>query len=275
VFSFFRVFVMSVSQTKRLTHARRVTMQVDLSGKTALVTGASRGIGRAIAMELARSGATVLIHYHKSAEQAREVELAITAMGGRAHLFRADFSEPEEIEELFQSVHQTCPNLDILVNNAGILKDQLVPAMSLLDWDRVMQLNLRGAFLATRLAVERMLPRHCGKIINIASVSAIKGGRGQANYAAAKGGLVAFTRACATELAGKGIQVNAVLPGMIVTDMSSRIRKRAGEDLLRIIPAGRFGNPDEVAHLVVFLASPQADYINGQAIAIDGGMSIA
>jgi 3-oxoacyl-[acyl-carrier protein] reductase len=249
-------------------------MQVNLSGRTALVTGASRGIGRAIAMELSGNGVTVLIHYHKSAAQAEEVKTAITNAGGRAHLFQADLSVPQEVEGLFQYVRETLPRLDILVNNAGMIRDQLVPTMSLNDWDRVMDLNLRGAFLATRLAVELMLPRHYGKIINIASVSAVKGGRGQANYAAAKGGLVAFTRACAAELAGKGIQVNAVLPGMIVTDMSSRIRKRAGEDLLRAIPAGRFGNPEEVAHLVVFLASPQADYINGQSIAVDGGMSI-
>jgi 3-oxoacyl-[acyl-carrier protein] reductase len=249
-------------------------MQVNLSGRTALVTGASRGIGRAIAMELSGNGVTVLIHYHKSAAQAEEVKTAIGNAGGRAHLFQADLSVPQEVEGLFQYVRETLPRLDILVNNAGMIRDQLVPTMSLNDWDRVMDLNLRGAFLATRLAVELMLPRHYGKIINIASVSAVKGGRGQANYAAAKGGLVAFTRACAAELAGKGIQVNAVLPGMIVTDMSSRIRKRAGEDLLRAIPAGRFGNPEEVAHLVVFLASPQADYINGQAIAVDGGMSI-
>ncbi|HBZ53782.1 MAG TPA: beta-ketoacyl-ACP reductase, partial [Syntrophobacteraceae bacterium] len=181
----------------------------------------------------------------------------------------------DEIEALFRYLGETFAGLDILVNNAGIIKDQLVPAMSLSDWDKVVNLNLRGAFLATRLAVERMLPRHAGKIINIASVSAIQGGRGQANYAAAKGGLVAFTRACAVELAPKGIQVNAVLPGMIVTDMSSRVRKRAGTELLQRIPIGRFGNPEDIAHLVVFLASPHADYLTGQAIAVDGGMSIA
>lgn len=250
-------------------------MHIDLSDKSALVTGASRGIGRAIALELARAGARVLVHYHKSTQPAEDLAAEIIASGGQAHVFRADMSVPDEIEALFRYLGETFPGLDILVNNAGIIKDQLVPAMSLSDWDKVVNLNLRGAFLATRLAVERMLPRHAGKIINIASVSAIQGGRGQANYAAAKGGLVAFTRACAVELAPKGIQVNAVLPGMIVTDMSSRVRKRAGTELLQRIPIGRFGNPEDIAHLVVFLASPHADYLTGQAIAVDGGMSIA
>jgi len=250
-------------------------MQIDLSNKTALVTGASRGIGRAIAMELAQSGAKVMIHYHKSAQPAQQLADEIAGLGGQTHLFRADLSIPDEVEALFKFVADSFSGLDILVNNAGMIKDQLVPTMSLSDWDKVVSLNLRSAFLATRLAVELMLPRHAGKIINIASVSAIQGGRGQANYAAAKGGLVSFTRACAVELAGKGIQVNAVLPGMIITDMSSRIRKRAGDQLLERIPMGRFGNPEDVAHLVVFLASPLADYLTGQSIAIDGGMSIA
>jgi 3-oxoacyl-[acyl-carrier protein] reductase len=252
-----------------------VVMHIDLSGKSALVTGASRGIGRAIALELARAGARVLIHYHKSSQLAQDLAGEITRGGGHAQVFHADLSAPNEIEALFKFVDETFSCLDILVNNAGMIKDQLVPAMSLSDWDKVMNLNLRGAFLATRLAVERMLARHTGKIVNIASVSAIQGGRGQANYAAAKGGLVAFTRACAVELAAKGIQVNAVLPGMIVTDMSSRIRKRAGAELLQRIPVGRFGTPEDIAPLVVFLASPLADYLTGQAIVVDGGMSIA
>jgi 3-oxoacyl-[acyl-carrier protein] reductase len=147
--------------------------------------------------------------------------------------------------------------------------------MELADWEQVHDINLKGAFLCTRSAAELMMFHRAGKIINIASVSAVKGGRGQTNYAAAKGGLVAFTRACAAELSGKGIQVNAVLPGLIVTDMSGRVRKRAGEEILKTIPCGRFGEPIDVAHLVLFLASDRADFITGQAIAVDGGQSIS
>ncbi|MGD1076403.1 MAG: SDR family oxidoreductase, partial [Thermodesulfovibrionales bacterium] len=165
--------------------------------------------------------------------------------------------------------------LDILVNNAGVIKDNLLLSMELSDWDKVHDLNLRGAFLCTKLAVELMMPHHSGKIINIASVSAIKGGRGQANYAAAKGGLISFTIACASELSGRGIQVNAILPGMIVTEMSSRVRKRAGESILKTIPSGRFGEPVDIANLVVFLASNKSDYITGQSIGVDGGLSIS
>jgi 3-oxoacyl-[acyl-carrier protein] reductase len=143
------------------------------------------------------------------------------------------------------------------------------------DWDKVQSVNLRGAYLCTRLAVEMMLTQHRGKIINISSVSALKSSRGQSNYAAAKGGLISFTRACAVELSGKGIQVNAVLPGFILTEMSSRVRKRGGEEILKDIPSGRFGETVDVANLVVFLASEKSDYITGQAVAVDGGLSIS
>ena len=147
--------------------------------------------------------------------------------------------------------------------------------MELSDWDRVHDVNLRGAFLCTRFAAEMMMANHSGKIVNISSIGALRGGRGQTNYASAKGGLVSFTRACAVELAAKGIQVNSILPGMIVTEMSSRVRKRAGDKILEKIPAGRFGESVDVANLVVFLVSDKADYITGQAISVDGGLSIS
>jgi 3-oxoacyl-[acyl-carrier protein] reductase len=250
-------------------------MTIDLTGKVALVTGGSRGIGRSCVELLARAGADVIVNYRSSEASAAAAVAPISAAGRRARAIRADVSAADEVEALFAEVRAAWGSLDILVNNAGIIADALVAAMEPAEWDRVIEVNLRGAFLCTRAAMPLMLPRHAGKIINVASVSALRGGRGQANYAAAKGGLVAFTRACATELAPKGIQVNAVLPGMITTEMSARARKRGGDRLLEAIPSGRFGSPEEVAQAVLFLASPLADYITGQALAVDGGMAIA
>jgi 3-oxoacyl-[acyl-carrier protein] reductase len=249
-------------------------MQIDLTGKIALVTGGARGIGRETCVRLAEAGARVVINYQKSQEPAEALKVALDGRGLETDLFRADVSKPEEVDALFARIRERHGRLDILVNNAGIIKDTLLLNMDLSDWDRVHDVNLKGAFLCTRAAAELMLLHHAGKIINIASVGAIRGGRGQTNYASSKGGLLAFTRACAVELGGKGIQVNAILPGMIQTDMSRQVRKRAGETLLERIPMGRFGEPTEVAHLVVFLASDRADYITGQAIAVDGGFSV-
>ncbi|NLI47541.1 MAG: 3-oxoacyl-ACP reductase FabG [Acidobacteria bacterium] len=248
---------------------------MDLSGRTALVTGASRGIGRAIARALAEAGADVLINYARSATAAQELAAEIASLGRRAEAVAADVADPAAVEAMFERLAATWGSLDILVNNAGVIRDNLVGGMDVADWDRVQSVNLRGAFLCTRAAAALMVPRHAGKIVNVASVSALRGGRGQTNYAAAKGGLLAFTRACAVELAPKGIQVNAVVPGLIATDMSARVRQRAGERLLQSIPAGRFGEPADVAPAVVFLASPAADYISGQALGVDGGMTVA
>ena len=248
-------------------------MQFDLGGKIALVTGGSRGIGRETCLLLAQTGAEVVVNYNRSKDQAESLLEEIRQGGGRADVFQADISKPEEIKTLFEFLRKRFNRLDILVNNAGIIRDNLLLSTELSDWDRVFDVNLRGAFLCTRYAAEMMLPHHSGKIINIASTGAIKGSRGQDNYAASKGGLVAFTRTCAVELAGKGIQVNAVLPGMILTSMSSRVRKRAGEEILDKIPSGRFGEPKDVAYLILFLASNLSDYITGQAIPVDGGLS--
>ena len=250
-------------------------MHLDLTDKIALVTGGSRGIGRECALRLSRSGARVIINYNKSREKAEEVLAKIAHHGSEADLFQADISQPDGVEMLFSFVRERFENLDILVNNAGVIKDNLLLSMKLSDWDRVHDVNLRGAFLCTKWAAEMMMLNHRGKIINIASIAALKGGTGQANYASAKGGLVSFTRACAVELSGKGIQVNAVLPGFILTDMSKRVRKRGGELILKQIPAGRFGMPIDVANIVAFLASDQSDYISGQAISVDGGLSIS
>ena len=250
-------------------------MKIDLTGRIALVTGGSRGIGRETSLLLAQAGAYVIINYNRSAEEAEKIREEIIGQKGKAEIFQADIAKPEEVEKLFAHIKTHFNKIDILVNNAGIIRDNLLLSMGLSDWDRVLELNLRGAFLCSKFAAEMMMPQHAGKIINISSVSAIKGGRGQTNYAASKGGLISFTRACAVELSGKGIQVNAVLPGMIVTDMSTRARKRAGEDILKGIPCGRFGEPRDVALLVLFLASNMSDYITGQAISVDGGLSVS
>jgi 3-oxoacyl-[acyl-carrier protein] reductase len=250
-------------------------MQFDLNGKVALVTGGARGIGREISLLFAQAGAEVVINYNKSREKAEGLLTEVTEQGGKAEILQADISNPEEVTRLFETLRKRLGRLDILVNNAGIVKDNLLLSTELSDWDKVLDLNLRGAFLCTRYAVEMMLPNHSGKIINLSSVGAIRGGRGQANYAASKGGLISFSRACAVEVSGKGIQVNAVLPGMIVTGMSDRVRKRAGEEILESIPCGRFGEPRDVAYLVLFLASNLSDYITGQAIPVDGGLSIS
>jgi 3-oxoacyl-[acyl-carrier protein] reductase len=250
-------------------------MQINLSGKTVLVTGGARGIGEAISRSLASAGAKVLINFNRSGDKARLLMEEFRSRGTGCEIFQADISEPDQVESLFLKVRQSCDRLDILVNNAGIIQDKLLLAMDLSDWERVQRVNLRGAFLVTRMAAELMVSRHSGKIINIASVAALQATRGQTNYAAAKGGLVSFTRACAIELAPKGILVNAVLPGFIKTEMSVRTIRRAGATLLNRIPLQRFGSPQEVAHLVLFLASELSDYITGQAIPVDGGLSVS
>lgn len=248
-------------------------MEINLTDKVALVTGGSRGIGRAVCLAFGRAGAHVIVNYVKSTESAQEVVDAIKSAGGAAEAIQADVSSPEEVEALFAVIRKQHPRLDILVNNAGVIKDMLLLGMTVKDWDRVMDINLKSAFLCSTHAAEMMMANHSGVIVNMSSTSAIMGSRGQCNYAAAKGGLISFTRTSAVELAGKGIRVNAVLPGMVVTDMSKRARKRAGEQLLGRIPQGRYGEPEEIANLVTFLASDKSAYITGQAIVIDGGLS--
>jgi 3-oxoacyl-[acyl-carrier protein] reductase len=248
-------------------------MKIDLTAQVALVTGGSRGIGRACCEALARSGATVIINYWRSRDAAERLAKDIVGEGGGARPYQADVSDPGAVEAMFQFIRREYRRLDILVNNAGIVRDVLLPSMTLQDWTAVHATNLTGAFLCTRPAVEMMLRQGGGKIVNIASASADVGGRGQTNYAAAKGGLVAFSRAGAVELARKRIRINAVLPGIIETDMSLPVRERAAGNLLERIPARRFGRVEEVANLVAFLVSDASDYIVGQAIGIDGGLS--
>jgi 3-oxoacyl-[acyl-carrier protein] reductase len=247
--------------------------QKHLQDQVALVTGASRGIGKAIALALAAEGAHVAINYASSSTAADEVVAEIEAMGGQAIAVQADVSQADAVDALVNAVMEKWSRMDVLVNNAGITRDTLLMRMKPEDWQAVINLNLTGVFLCTRAATKIMLKQKSGRIINIASVSGQMGNPGQANYSAAKAGVIGFTKTAAKELASRGITVNAVAPGFIATDMTHNLK---AEGILQFIPLGRFGQPEEVAGLVRFLAAdPAAAYITGQTMNVDGGMVMA
>ncbi|MBP1467775.1 3-oxoacyl-[acyl-carrier-protein] reductase [Candidatus Chloroploca sp. M-50] len=247
-------------------------MKVDLTGRVALVTGAGRGIGRAIALELAEAGATVVVNYRESAVGAAEVVETITASGGKAMALQADVSESDGVEAMVKTVLVTYERLDILVNNAGITRDGLLLRMKNEDFDQVIATNLRSVFVCTRAVLRQMSKQRSGRIINLASVIGLIGNAGQANYSAAKAGIIGFTKATAREMAGRNVTVNAVAPGFIETEMTNVLNDETRTAILETIPLGRFGQAREVAQLVCFLASDAAAYLTGQTITIDGGM---
>jgi 3-oxoacyl-[acyl-carrier protein] reductase len=243
-----------------------------LSGKVALVTGASRGIGRAIALELARSGADVAVNFAGSRQAAEEVAAQIKEMGRKSMAIQANVSEPASVEAMFREVEEQLGPVQILVNNAGITRDNLLLRMKEAEWDEVLSTNLKGVFLCTKQALRPMLKGRWGRIINITSVSGVMGNTGQANYAAAKAGVIGLTKTTAREVASRGITVNAIAPGFIETDMTAALGEEASRQLLGQIPLGRFGQAEEVARVARFLASDDSSYITGQVIHVDGGM---
>lgn len=243
-----------------------------LAGKVALVTGASRGIGKAIACKLAREGAKVIINYNGSKEKAEAVKSEIEAAGGQAEVYQCDVSDYTACETFIQTVIKEEGSLDILVNNAGITKDGLLMKMSEEDFDMVLDTNLKGAFNTIRFASRQMLRQKGGRIINMSSVVGVSGNAGQANYAASKAGVIGLTKAAARELASRGITVNAIAPGFIETDMTDVLSDKVKEASEAQIPLGHFGKPEDVAAAAAFLASEEARYITGQVLHVDGGM---
>lgn len=245
---------------------------MELANKIALVTGASRGIGREIALELARNGSHVAITYINNEKKAQDLVEEIMSLGVKAIAIKADVSKTGEVEEMIKKVEEEFGTIDILVNNAGVTKDNLLIRMKEDEWQEVMDVNLKGTFLCTKAVARMMMKKRYGKIINITSVVGITGNIGQGNYSASKAGIIGFTKSMARELASRGIRVNAVAPGFIETDMTDVLKEDIKENMLKSIPLGRFGTPKDIANAVVFLAGSKSDYITGQVINVNGGM---
>ena len=244
-----------------------------LTGKTALITGAARGIGRATAVRLARDGAKIALNYKGNADAAAEAKRLVEEAGSTAALIQGDVSVDADAERVVKEALAFGEGkLDILVNNAGITRDNLLIRMSAEEWDAVLDLNLRGAFLVTKAAMRPMMKARGGRIVNISSVSGIAGNAGQANYSAAKAGLIGFTKTVAREMASRNITCNAVAPGFVPTDLTNALLKQMEETILKQIPLGRFGTVEDVAGAIAFLVSDEAAYITGQVIVVDGGM---
>lgn len=245
-----------------------------LKNKIALITGAGRGIGRAIAVALAKEGAEVVINYNGSEERAKEVKQTIEENGGKASIYKCNVSDFVACEAMIKDIVKEYGHLDILVNNAGITKDGLIMKMKEEDFDSVLNVNLKGTFNTIRHSARQMLKQRSGKIINISSVSGILGNVGQANYAASKAGVIGLTKTMARELGSRGITVNAIAPGFVDTEMTEVLSEEIRENACKQIILGRFGKPEDIANTAVFLASDKADYITGQVISVDGGMNV-
>ena len=251
-----------------------MSFKLSLENKVAIVTGGSRGIGRAIALEFAERGAAVVVNYNKSPESAEDVVKKVQEAGGKAAAFQADVSDFKQAEALVKFAIDTFGDLSILVNNAGITRDQLIMMMPEADWDAVINTNLKSTFNCSKAAVKYMMRKRTGRIINIASVAGQMGNPGQTNYSASKGGQIAFTKALAREVAARNITVNAIAPGFVDTEILDAMTPEILEAALKLVPLGRKGNPEEIAFAAAFLASDGAAYITGQVLGVDGGMAM-
>ncbi|NHC39553.1 3-oxoacyl-[acyl-carrier-protein] reductase [Bacillus sp. MM2020_1] len=245
---------------------------MNLEGKSALVTGASRGIGREIALELARQGANVAVNFSGSEAKANEVVDEIKALGREAFAVKCDVSNSEEVAAMVKGTIDNFGKLDILVNNAGITKDNLLMRMKEEEWDDVININLKGVFLCTKAVTRQMMKQRVGRIINIASVVGVSGNPGQANYVAAKAGVIGLTKTTAKELASRNITVNAIAPGFITTDMTDKLTEEVKTEMLKQIPLARLGEPKDIAKITAFIASDDSAYMTGQTLHINGGM---
>jgi 3-oxoacyl-[acyl-carrier protein] reductase len=248
-------------------------MNEELSGKVALVTGGSRGLGKAIALKLASMGAFIGLNYRSNDAEAAKTAGEIVAGAREVLLLKADVSSSEAVKSMVKALTEKWGKIDILINNAGVTRDTLLPRMSDEAWDEVLDINLKGAYLCTKFALRSMMNQPWGRIINVASLAGIIGSAGQANYSASKGGLIAFTKSVAREVGSRCITVNAIAPGFFTTDMTDQLPQEAKDNCLAHIPLKRFGQPEDVAELVAFLVSDQAAYITAQVINIDGGIT--
>lgn len=243
-----------------------------LEGKTAVVTGASRGIGRAIALQLASEGANVVVNYSGSEQKAQEVVNEIEQLGAKAIAVQANVSDSESVQNLMSAAIEQFGSIDVLVNNAGITRDNLLMRMKEDEWDEVMNTNLKGVFLCTKAVTRQMMKQRSGRIINISSIVGVMGNAGQANYVAAKAGVIGLTKTTARELSSRNILVNAIAPGFITTEMTDELPEDIKSSMLNQIPLAKLGQPEDIAKAVVFLASDDASYMTGQTLHIDGGM---
>ncbi|MBH52042.1 MAG: 3-oxoacyl-[acyl-carrier-protein] reductase [Chloroflexi bacterium] len=258
---------------KQITKRNKLN-QLNRNKKTALVTGASKGIGKAISIRLAEMGINVAVNYNTSSSQAENLVKTLQKMGVDSFAIKADVSQLDQVEKMINQVDETWGGIDILINNAGIIDDNLLIRMSVEAWDRVIATNLNGTFYCTRAVIRNMIKQRWGRIINIGSVVGIRGNIGQSNYSASKAAIIGFTKSLAKEVAKRGVTVNTVTPGYISTDTVDTLPQKTKDTIMTWIPQGHFGEADDIAHLVAFIASDKSDYMTGQIVSVDGGMAI-